>query len=53
MLLKSANVSGEILADEVQSLGAVAVSNLGARTSLVVSTGPLSLQQQVIKRERG
>lgn len=50
MLLKGANVCGEILADEVQSVGAVAVSSLGARTTLVVSTGPLSLQQQIIKR---
>jgi lipopolysaccharide/colanic/teichoic acid biosynthesis glycosyltransferase len=50
MLLKGANVCGEILADEVQSVGAVGVSQLGSRTTLVVSTGPLSLQQRLTKR---
>jgi lipopolysaccharide/colanic/teichoic acid biosynthesis glycosyltransferase len=50
MLLKGANIHAEILAEEVQSVGAVAVSRLGARTTLVVSAGPLTLQQRAIKR---
>jgi lipopolysaccharide/colanic/teichoic acid biosynthesis glycosyltransferase len=50
MLLKGANVRGEILADEVQSVGAVGVDRFGTRTTLVVSSGPLSGQQRAMKR---
>ncbi|MEO8548281.1 MAG: sugar transferase [Sphingomicrobium sp.] len=49
-MLKGASVCGEILADEVQSAEAVAVARFGERTTLVVSTGPLSVQQSVFKR---
>jgi polysaccharide biosynthesis protein PslA len=49
-MLKTANVCGEILADEVQTVGAVALGRFGERTTLVVAPGPLSLQQRVIKR---
>lgn len=49
-MLKGASVCGEILADDVQSAGAVAVARFGDRTTLVVSTGPLSVQQSVFKR---
>ena len=50
MLLKGANVRGEIMADEVQSVGALGVDRLGERTTLVVSAGPLSGQQRAMKR---
>jgi lipopolysaccharide/colanic/teichoic acid biosynthesis glycosyltransferase len=49
-MLKTANVCGEILADEVQTVGAVALGRFGERTTLVVSPGPLSWQQRLIKR---
>lgn len=50
MLLKGASVHGEILTEELPSMGAVGVANLGSRTTLVVAAGPLSLQQRAIKR---
>ena len=49
-MLKGANVCGEILADEVQSVGAVGVDRFAGRTTLVVSSGPLSMQQSFLKR---
>ena len=49
-MLKGANVCGEILADEVQSVGAVGVDRFADRTTLVVSSGPLSMQQSFFKR---
>ena len=49
-MLKGANVCGEILADEVQSVGAVGVSRYADRTTLVVSSGPLSMQHSFFKR---
>jgi lipopolysaccharide/colanic/teichoic acid biosynthesis glycosyltransferase len=49
-MLKGANVCGEVLADEVQSVGAVAVARFGDKTTLVVSSGPLSGQQRFVKR---
>jgi lipopolysaccharide/colanic/teichoic acid biosynthesis glycosyltransferase len=49
-MLKGANVCGEVLADEVQSVGAVAVARFGEKTTLVVSPGPLSGQQRFVKR---
>ena len=49
-MLKGANVCGEVLADEIQSVGAVSVARFGDKTTLVVSTGPLSGQQRIVKR---
>ena len=49
-MLKGANVCGEVLADEIQSVGAVAVARFGEKTTLVVSSGPLSAQQRFMKR---
>jgi len=49
-MLKGANVCGEIMADEVQSVGAVGVDRFAGRTTLVVSSGPLSVQQSFLKR---
>jgi polysaccharide biosynthesis protein PslA len=49
-MLKGANVCGEILASEAQSVGAVAVGSIGGRSTLVVSNGPLTTQQRATKR---
>jgi exopolysaccharide biosynthesis polyprenyl glycosylphosphotransferase len=49
-MLKSANVSGEIFTSEAQSVGAVAIGRFGSRRTFVVSSGPLTASQRVIKR---
>jgi len=49
-MLKCAHVRGEILADDVQSVGAVGIGRMAGRTTLVVSSGPLSTQQRIVKR---
>jgi exopolysaccharide biosynthesis polyprenyl glycosylphosphotransferase len=49
-LLKSASVRGEILAGEVESIGAVGIGKFGNSTTLVVAAGPLSIQQRALKR---
>lgn len=50
MLLKGANVQGEILANEFDVLGPLGISRLCGRTTLVVSMGPLNLRQRMLKR---
>lgn len=50
MLLKGANVQGEILANEFDALGPLGISRLSGRTTLVVSMGPLNLRQRLLKR---
>src|SRR5205085_5144396 len=37
-------------ADEVQSVGAVGIDKIAGRSTLVVSSGPLSVQQRIVKR---
>jgi polysaccharide biosynthesis protein PslA len=49
-MLKGANVRGEIVANEVSAVGPVAIGRLGNHTTLVVSSRPLSAQQQFVKR---
>jgi exopolysaccharide biosynthesis polyprenyl glycosylphosphotransferase len=49
-MLKATNVQGEILADQMSSVGAVGVGRIGDRTTLVVSARPLSAQQKMVKR---
>lgn len=49
-MLKCAHVRGEIVADDVQSVGAVGIGRMAGRTTLVVSSGPLSTQQRIVKR---
>jgi polysaccharide biosynthesis protein PslA len=49
-LLKSASIRGEILAGDVESIGAVGIGRLGNSTTLVVAAGPLSIQQRALKR---
>lgn len=49
-MLKGAHVRGEILTDELESVGAVGVDRYGGRMTLVVCSGPMSIQQIVFKR---
>jgi exopolysaccharide biosynthesis polyprenyl glycosylphosphotransferase len=49
-MLKGTNVQGEVIADQMSAIGAVGIGRLGDRTTLVVSTRPLSAQQQMVKR---
>jgi len=50
MMLKGANMRGEVLADDFDSIGAIGMGKIEDHTTLVVSTGPLLLQQRVTKR---
>ena len=49
MVLKGANIEGEILAPELTGLGAMGASHALGDSTLIVSTGPLKLRDRVIK----
>jgi lipopolysaccharide/colanic/teichoic acid biosynthesis glycosyltransferase len=50
MMLKGANVDGEVLDDEVARLGAQGARVVGKHGLLLVSAGPLGLRDRAIKR---
>jgi exopolysaccharide biosynthesis polyprenyl glycosylphosphotransferase len=50
MLLKGANIRGEVVATEFDAVGAIGISSLAGRTTLLVATGPLSLRNRLVKR---
>lgn len=50
MLLKGANVDGEVLDDQVVRLGAQGARVVGRHGLLMISTGPLGLRDRAIKR---
>jgi lipopolysaccharide/colanic/teichoic acid biosynthesis glycosyltransferase len=50
MMLKGANVDGEVLDDEVARLGAQGARVEGGHGLLLVSAGPLGLRDRIIKR---
>ncbi|EIZ79072.1 sugar transferase [Novosphingobium sp. Rr 2-17] len=50
MMLKGANVDGEVLDDEVARLGAQGARVVGKHGLLLVSAGPLGLRDRVLKR---
>lgn len=50
MVLKGANLRGEVVAPEYDAVGAIGVASVGQCTTLVVATGPLSMQNRAIKR---
>lgn len=50
MMLKGANVEGEVLDDQVAHLGAQGARTLGNHGLLLVSAGPLGLRERAIKR---
>lgn len=48
--LKGANIQGELLAPEMDALGPLGSARFGDRTTLIVSVGPLSMQNRALKR---
>ncbi|TVV69769.1 exopolysaccharide biosynthesis polyprenyl glycosylphosphotransferase [Sphingomonas solaris] len=50
MLLKGANIQGEIVTTEFDAVGAIGIRELGGRTTLLVASGPLSLRNRMVKR---
>ncbi len=50
MMLKGANVLGEILVDDLGNVGAFGLGRMGAYNTLTVSAGSLSLEQRIVKR---
>lgn len=50
MMLKGANVDGEVLDDEVARLGAQGARVVGNHGLLLVSAGPLGMRERAIKR---
>ena len=50
MMLKGANILGEVLVDDLGDIGAFGLARLGAHHTLTVSSGPLNLEQRIVKR---
>jgi len=50
MMLKGANVNGEVLDEEVARLGAQGARVVGNHGLLLVSAGPLGMRERIIKR---
>ena len=50
MALKGANISGELVAAEIDELGAIGTSRYAGHATMIVSAGPLGLRDRVIKR---
>ena len=48
--LKSSNVNAEILAQELDEVGAIGLSNYNGTTTLTVASAPLALPDQILKR---
>ncbi|WP_300972965.1 exopolysaccharide biosynthesis polyprenyl glycosylphosphotransferase [Sphingomonas sp. LHG3406-1] len=49
-MLKGSDIQGEILTRDYDDLAPLGVAELGGRTTLVVSTGPLNFRQRLVKR---
>jgi lipopolysaccharide/colanic/teichoic acid biosynthesis glycosyltransferase len=50
LLLKGANIQGEVLAPECDKLGAIGTGYFGSSTTMLVSCGPLDLRSRALKR---
>jgi lipopolysaccharide/colanic/teichoic acid biosynthesis glycosyltransferase len=50
MLLKGAGLHGEVMAADIDALGALSFGRMAGQTTLVVATGPLDLRNQMVKR---
>ena len=50
MMLKGANVHGEVMVDDIAPIGAFGMSMLADHTTLVVANGPLTLTDRFVKR---
>ena len=48
--LKGANIQGELLTPEMDGLGPLGSDRFGDKTTLLVSVGPLSMQNRALKR---
>jgi lipopolysaccharide/colanic/teichoic acid biosynthesis glycosyltransferase len=50
MMLKGANIQGEVLAPELGELGPLGIGQMGDGPTITVSTGMLALRQRLLKR---
>ncbi len=50
MMLKGANVQGEVIVDNIGETGAFGIGKIGDQDTLVVAAGPLTLTQRLFKR---
>lgn len=50
MILKGANISGEVIDEQVEELGAIGARHAGGNGLLLVSTGPLGMRARAAKR---
>ena len=50
MALKGANITGEIVSPDIDALGALGVSQIGGRSTLVISQGALDARSRALKR---
>ena len=50
MALKGANISGELVASELDELGALGTSRYAGHATMIVAGGPLGLRDRVVKR---
>ncbi|MFC4294430.1 sugar transferase [Novosphingobium tardum] len=50
LVLKGANVQGEIVDDQVSELGVLGARRSGGYGALVIATGPLGLRNRILKR---
>ena len=50
LALKGADVHAEVVAPEVEALGALGIERYGERHTLVIATGPLSFADRALKR---
>jgi len=50
LILKGANIEGEVIDDSIVALGATGARQAGGRGLLLVSLGPLGLRARVVKR---
>jgi exopolysaccharide biosynthesis polyprenyl glycosylphosphotransferase len=50
LLLKGANIQGEVLSSECEEVGAIGIGRFADRTTMAVSCGPLDLRSRALKR---
>jgi lipopolysaccharide/colanic/teichoic acid biosynthesis glycosyltransferase len=50
MMLKGANVSGEVMVPEIDALGALGAETFTGRSTLTISGGPLNTRNRALKR---
>lgn len=50
LALKGANIGGELISPELDALGAIGTNHYAKHSTMVVSCGPLGVQERVMKR---